>query len=73
MSKATFLTHKETAQADNQFGQFMDILNGVPGRNLLDSTIQKVTSLPSEETVSKQVQDLFKQECGAWSRAKKHL
>ncbi len=73
MSKATFISNKETAQADNQFGQFMDIINGVPGRNLLNQTINTLTSLPSEESVSKQVRDIFKQECGAWSRAKKHL
>ena len=73
MSKATFLTHKKTAQTDNEYGQFLDILNGVPGRNLLNQTINTLTSLPSEESVSKQVRDIFKQECGAWSRAKKHL
>jgi hypothetical protein len=73
MSKATFISNKEAAQADNEYGQYLDIINGVPGRNLLNQTINTLTSLPSEESVSKQVRDIFKQECGAWSRAKKHL
>lgn len=76
MSKTTFLTHKQAAQTDNEYGQYLDILNGIPGRNLtgvFNQSIEQSVALKSETSVSKQVQDLFKQECGAWSRAKKHL
>lgn len=76
MSKATFISNKEAAQADNEYGQYLDIINGVPGRNLtgiFNQTIEQSVALKSEKTVSKQVRDIFKQERGAWSRAKKHL
>lgn len=76
MSKLTYQQHKEIARADNEYGQFIDTLNGVPGRNLtgiFQNAIEQTVAIQSEPSVSKQVRDIFKQECGAWSRAKKHL
>ena len=76
MSKSTYQQHKKTAQVDNLYGQYIDTLNGVPGRSLtglFQNAIEQTVALPSEPSVSKQVRDIFKQECGAWSRAKHRL
>lgn len=76
MSKLTYQQHKKTAQADNLYGQYIDTLNGVPGRSLtglFQNAIEQTVALPSEPSVSKQVHNLFMEECSAWSRAKKRL